>query len=344
MSTDKTPQVSESLQNKVAQAASLLTVVPEVKEAHEAVKTAALQEGANALDIAQYCQEIIWTRLAQMGVYKDDTSHDILMAATTKEGTARRHFCENGEPQIPEVRFAAIWAILKSGNEEEKSDDLIDYAALQKGMNDMGTAVAEHLKANRPIGQWSDEELLRQYDPNCQPAIVDELRKRSKDRPFVIFSNEQEGIVDVAASSRMLKEARKRQTPTIYKMADALKTLYKAGEFPSIVYYECPLHPDVLLLEGFCDQCGHTWEAVPDEARQFARLVMEDGDAPSRGPSLRQFINDARQGVDTVAQDYPQTKVRFDNLKAEDKLPSLKRRTATAESTVADPFHAHKRF
>ena len=357
MSDGKAPKTCEVLEVKVVKAARLLEAIPEVQAAHKAAnyeaakqhevaKVEAPSQGVNVLELSQFCQELVWSRLAQMGIYRDEQSHDILVSPSTKEGTARKHFCENGDPQVPEVRFAAMWQILNDDGCGPVLDD--DIGTSQQSMTSLVQSVADGLKANRPIGQWSDEELLRVYSPMCQSAVVDELCRRSKNRPFVIFSNESEGVVDIQASARMLKEARKRSTPTIYKVADALKTLYKSGDFPSIVYHECPLHSGVLLLDGFCDQCGHSWEGVSDEVRQFARLVEEAGDAPLRGPSLRQFINDARQGgVDSIAQDYPQVKVEFDNLKAEDKLPSLKRRTATTDSAdttdAVDPMNTGKR-
>jgi len=284
----------------------------------------------------------LWARLEKLGIYDDEDSHEILMSEDCQEGDARCFFCENGEPNLPITRFKRVWRILKDGGitvvgaENPVVEKSSENSAVLKQL-------VEIQKSNRHIGQWTDAELLAAYDPEASSIIIDELNQRAKGRRFIIFHNEDEGVIDQEASLRLLKEARKRKTPIHYKMSDITKKTYIAGEFPSQVYFECPIHKGILLFDGYCDECGHTWEAVDYTTRQFVRVVVECGQAPKEVFSLKQLISDARNGVEHLSMDYPKVAIEFSDRMKEDNLPSLKSRTAKAEDRVADPFQPGKR-
>jgi len=190
---------------------------------------------------------------------------------------------------------------------------------------------------------------MAMYGEKAPDDVVDELHKRSNGRPFVVYKSEIDGLVDCEASLRMLREARRRATPTFYKFADTLKVLWCAGEFPGEVYEECPLHPDVLLVDGFCDQCGHTWEGVTEMNRQFVRVVRDNGRAPDDGPSIRQMIDSSmlkssELGTPPIVQDYPKDWVDFQRMVEENRLPSLKRRMSIPTGVGRqDPFKSGNR-
>ncbi len=314
---------AEVLTAKVEKAAKLLEVVPSI------IRCASDSPGVDG-----FCKELIWGRLSDMGIYKDDESHRILVM-NVKEGEARKFFCENGDPQIPVARFAAVWAILKGG------DPNIDESTRPSEMGSTETIVEALTKSN--YGQWSDERLLSHYNPECESGVIEQLQKRSSGKPFIVFKDETLGIPDVEASLRFLRECRRnRNIPTTYKFGDVLKKLYAAGDFPSVVFHECPFHPNVLLFDGYCDQCCHSWEGVSEETRQFARLVYSYNEMPKEGPTLRQFINEARRGMDDLAKDYPKVKLVFDDAKQGGQLPILRRRTATQK--ISDPFNSSKRW
>jgi hypothetical protein len=218
-----------------------------------------------------------------------------------------------------------MWSILKGAGttEEQKEPNL-----------------AEVIAELKPIGQWNDQRLLEAYNSTCETGIITELTARSNDRPFIVFLNEAEGVVDIATSNLLLREARRRITPSQFKVGNTLKRVYKAGEFPSLVLTECPFHSHVLLFDGFCDECGQSWKGVSYEAMQFARIVAELSEQPSDSPSLTRFLKSAKEG--TMQDDYPKVKLEFDERQEDNKLPNLKRRTAT-HGGVSDPFHCNKR-
>jgi hypothetical protein len=275
----------------------------------------------------------IKSRLEALGIYEDDESLKLLESDDCTEGEARRAFCENGVPNLPPVRFKRVWGILKGKN--SVPDTISAPAHIQAA-----AGIEKVVQAIRPIDNWSDEELIAAYGPDCP---IDEMVRRSKGRAFVVFKNEEANIVDCDITLRMLREARKRETPVHYKSTDALKRLYRAGDFPSQVYEECPLHAHVLLLDGYCDECGHTWEGISLEAKQFARVLKESGEAPKDGPGIRQLLATARTGINALTSDYPKVSMKFHELKTEEKLPSLKSRKAVSTGKQ-DPFAAGKRY
>ena len=117
--------------------------------------------------------------------------------------------------------------------------------------------------------------------------------------------------------------------------------LYGSGDYPTLVYHECPIHKGILLLEGYCDKCGNTWDNVDSEGCQFVRVLVNCGEeTPTDAIGRKQLMSIAEEGVSSLGEIYPQIKIVFDDLKMEDKLPSLKSRTATASGVTYrnDPF------
>jgi hypothetical protein len=298
-------------------------------------------------------ENLIWSRLSYIGIYNDQDSYDMLMSDLFKEEDGRLVFCESEEPRLPLLRFKKIWSILKRRESDSVLEDVLDGKEVDK--EDLKAAVdAENKKASllddvvfsslKPIGQLTDAELLNRYSPESSSEVVEELLRRSKGRPFVAFSSERDGKIDQEITLRMLKESRKREMPIHYKVSDALYRLFVAGVFPSQVFYECPVHKGVLLLDGYCDECGHSWEGVDYKACQFVRLIVELGQCPKERPSLRQLIADARScssdDMNALELDYPNVAAVFRERCEEDKLPSLRSRTASSEAShVSDPFN-----
>ncbi len=273
----------------------------------------------------------ILRRLAVLGIYQDEESHKLLLSDFCTEGLARQVFCENGNPNLPVVRFKQIWSILKDQKVSEVKSEKIE------GVEKLVDSIASAIK---PMAAWGDKELIEKYNPECSSDIIDELDRRTKGFNFIVFSDEALGIPNVETTLRMLREVRRRGDGSMvhYKVGDSLKKLYRAGDFPSSIYNECPFHSNVLLVEGYCDECGHSWEGVNDDTRQFARITKEKGESPKDGPSIRQFISTARNGIEELSKDYPKVRIAYDDCKAEGKLPSLRRRTSSISNKTSDPF------
>ena len=328
----------EALESKVKQAAATIKVVLDRFE----------EENDQAYITPE---DYIWERLQDLGIYRDAESHEILLSTDCTEGEARRVFCENGEPNLPPVRFKRAWTILK-GNVAPQNDFSDDAEVSMctkeiRGMKVIETvkmAVSEIAKINRPIGQWSDEELVSKYEPDCEQEIIDTLDKRSKGKAFVIYDDEANNKVNIAATLSMLRQVRKGHNLVHYKVGSAIKRLYRAGHFACETSFECPLHPGVLLLVedgvGYCDECGHAWKLEAYDNMQFARIVYEMGDAPEDKAYLRQFVNNCNTGtLEQLGQDYPKALLKFEERKADDTLPRLKRRSSIDNRGPSDPMN-----
>lgn len=347
------------LSKKITEASKVIVSIPDFVESLKSSMPVSEQVTQLAVSESQYnneklCQEYIWRRLGKLGVYNDDTSHEILMSEDCTEKDARRVFCENGEPNLPPARFKRVWSILKNADVKSLSDAKADieatgtppedhsdlYSNLKKGLKDLGSELASAIQ--KPFGQWKDKELLEAYGIDCDAEIIRVLAERSNGRAFVVFADEENAKIDLETSLRMLREARRRETPVNYRVADALKRLYVAGEFPNMFYIESPFYKGTLLIDGYCDESKLSWNEVPYECMQFARLAMDLGEAPTEKPGQRQFIQTAlQQGIDGLGEDYSETALEFRERKAEDSLPNLRVRFSTKpNSAVADPFKA----
>jgi hypothetical protein len=334
-----------ALSSKIAEAAKIVLGIPKFTD--DVPRSGSSLPGAMEESEQQIAEGYIRSRLEKLGVYGDEMSNEMLMSADCTEGDARHAFCENGEPNLPVVRFKRVWSILKAGVKQAEKTESVEKDESAIDFERLATDLKTGFESMKPIGQWTDAELMAKYGPECPDEISEELDRRAKNRPFVAFMDEVEGIVDVDTSLRLLKEARKRETPIHYKTGDALKRLFRAGDFPTQVYHECPLHKSVLLVDGYCDVCGHSWDGIEEKARQFVRVIADCGEAPSSGPNIRQLITTARQcrgDLSDLANDYPKVYTHFKDQEAEGKLPSMKSRTATQGSRQADPFKPSKRF
>jgi hypothetical protein len=194
-------------------------------------------------------------------------------------------------------------------------------------------------KSNRPPGQWKDEELLEDYNQDCDPEIERALKQKAGEAPIIVFSNEEEGVVDVQASLKHLRLSRRRERmPETARVNGKIKRLYRVGEFPSLVMYQCPFHPDVILFDGYCDKDDVDWSEVGYEAMQFARLVCEADEQPTKRRDVLAFVEAATEGVETLKADYPKIGLEFDRLGREDDLPNLKQRHSGSRRTQ-DPIN-----
>lgn len=317
---------AEALKSKIAEAAKLLVAIPNfVKES----------EPVSSESPFLVAQKWLIDRLAMLGVYQDEESHDILVNHVT-EGDARAAMCENGKPNIPVGRFKVVWSIL-SGRK-----------SISTGISEPDEEIlAKTFKAHRGFAQWSDKELLEVYGLNCQSGVEDELKKRSKGKRCIVFSNEETNEVDISHSLHFLRESRRRDIPIHDQMGDVLRKVYVVGEFPSLTYIECPIHDDTLLFDGYCDQCTINWKDIPYEVLQFVRVVVNEGEGPTNRRERNQLARSCREtnALNKLAEDYPKVRLIYDELAKKDALPSLKRRTASTDDGSQDPFQpGNRRF
>ena len=318
-----------SIQDKVSKAAELLISIPNFISACKNNITATV-ETVKSSD-ADITQKWIWSRLEKLGIYEDEESNEILVSSDCQEGDARRFFCENGQPNIPIARFKRVWTILKGLKIEEKKESNPD------------SEIKDLINLVRPIGQFSDDELLAKYGLECAEGVIDELSKRAHGRNFIVFKDKASGEIDLTLSKKFLKVARHKDTPSQIIIEEVYYKLYAAGQFPNAMYEECPLHRGVLLTEGYCDQCQVSWSPVKAKERVFIRVIKDEGDAPTSRLDIRKLVTEASgdSGIVELRRFYPVIASKFEELEEEDRLPSLRIRSSEF-CEVQDPFNVGK--
>jgi len=275
-------------------------------------------------------ETFVWECLNALGIFDDDISYEILMSKDCKEGDARAVFCE--EMHIPVPRFRKIWGILKEGGTEESGSH-------------MSTSNIDALKAVvqsvRPIGQFSNKELLVRYSENPEDsAAEDELRKRSNGNRCIAYG--KDGSLSVTMSASLLAKAKKGiNIPSIMKTENGdIFRVFNIGDSPEQTYDICPVTGKV-LFEGYSDVLGVTW-VVPQEVRQFIWLMNDQGikiDAFTAN-NIQKLYKD--EGFDALKMQYIKIADVYEELKDLGDLPALKAKLTSRQTKIADPFGNRK--
>lgn len=276
-------------------------------------------EGVQMFANEEKAEQAIWECLAKLGIYDDDVSLELLMSDDCKEGDARAVFCDTGKLPVP--RFRKIWNILKDGAEPKQERET------------SGGLSKEMIQTITPVGQWSDKDLLEKYGPTCSQAVETELKVRSEMRPCIVFKNKDE--VDIETSMKLLREARRREVPNVYKADGQTKKVYRISEFPEDTYTRCPVTGNI-LFDGYSEKIGVTWE-IPYEALQFIALLVREGVQVS-AITARDLQKEYKEnGLAGLRDLFPKIAVRYDELKEINELPNLKA-TLSSRDAKMDPF------
>lgn len=279
---------------------------------------------AKDYDFSSVVQKISKT-LDLIGIDDSDLGVKILEAETTVFDDFQKSLLDSGpvttksnitvpSPEFTIARLKIAWEILKGNNPFEKKEEKKDLSS--------------NLVIPKPIGQWSDLELLEAYGRNCPIDVEEQLRRQTRGRYAIIFT--KDGEVDVERSLYMVRMARNQKTPATFTIQNEICKVFRIGEFPMDVFYECPIHSDILLVDGYCHECGKKWETDPNnyERNVFLRLISEKEDVNMRIYRTKDF--------DYLKSDFPKIFMEFEELKEEGKLPSLKRKLS--KSREGDPF------
>ena len=245
--------------------------------------------------------------------------------------TIAKSFIPLGE--IPPIKAKVAAGILKTAHE------VAEIVELPKKESD-SSVLADLIKSQRPVTQWSDNEVLDKYIKTDDEQYESELQRRAKNRRFIILKEGTQEEVDVEASLVMLKRARKDDIPSFVTSEDKrVIHIYKVEEYhvSNRVRYESPLRPGVMLFDGFCQVSNQNFKKVPDTARKFLRLIHNVEGNQSRMEETR-LVEIAEEGIDGLGRIFPEVLEQYMELASTDNLPSLKT-IAPVETRQADPFY-----
>ncbi|MDO8640884.1 MAG: hypothetical protein Q7R33_05020 [Nitrosarchaeum sp.] len=269
--------------------------------------------------------------LELMGIDDTDIGFSILQSsAVTVEDFVRQIGLKN--VSIPLARIKIVLMMLQGQDpfaQKEVSDEMF-----AKGHENLSAIqlLAKQIEQNKPIGQWSDVELLAKYGKDCPLDVEQEVVKRSKSRPCIAFNDD--GTINQTISLMMLRQARYQETPkTFIDSVSKMFTIYRGGDFPMSVLYECPIHQQVLLVNGYCEECGLSWSDVEQNKEKFALLRLISDSVKLDPIAIRAYREKTFQELTAL---YPKIALVYEELKEEDKLPTLKRRLS--KNKQGDPF------
>lgn len=291
------------------------------------VLTQRVEAAAQAMKIAV---DEAFEKLAKLGIEKDDEDAlALLEAETTTSQDAQDAF-----DGVPVARFRAGWAILKG--KAKKTEEASGEAA----------SLGDVLSSLKDIRRYKDAELLDAYSPDASTEIYDELNKRSHNRPFLVYDGE---TLNKDLSLKMLREARSKETNPTHSFLKDGKTvtvrLLRVGEFPQLWLYQSPIHPDIILVDGYCSECDNTWEGVSMDDRVIVRVAVDaDGVDVGSKAKIHELIQRVRKEGANFLLDVPAVKLRYDELKDIGRLPTLRQRPGTSASGTQDPFYQHKTY
>lgn len=279
----------------------------------------------------------LWAHLFALGIENTADGESLLVADTTTESDARAIMVD-GKGAYPAhvphtemvkiARFKAGWAVLKGRGQKPEVVDENDHAY---------AGIGKLVEAIKPVTQLKDKELLARYDLDAPSDVMEELKRRSHDRPFIVFDGETTRVM-VDVSAELLSLARRHEVPSTYMVDNKLVRTHRVGEFPMLFVEECPLHPDYILADGFCEKCQDTWKGVEDAKRVAARVALNLGavhadDLAEIQGAMVLVGNGGLAGIPRVA-------LELEELRCEKKLPVLRRRMSRTGSS--DPFYVKK--
>ena len=308
------------------------------------------QRVQNAAKVMKITEDHVWVGLEGLGIGKTDEDAIVLLEAeTTREGDARRIFVDNlilanaADSQegvsVAPARFLAGWKILKG-----KADIQIEHDIVGRDGE-----ISKLIETIRPTHTFSDHELLTQYGPEASTEIVNELLTRSNKRPFIIYEEDNDTI-DHDNTINMLRTARRHETKQYHVvLRKSGKTeevrLYRADEFPQLWLEESPLHPGVILVDGYCDKCGDTWKGIQEDVRIVLRVARDMSAVKCETyAECNDLIKKARKSGANEFLEIPAVSRRYKELEDEGNLPKLKKRLSATRSGKQDPLFQHKTY
>lgn len=281
-----------------------------------------------------YCdspEKVILAALNNLGISDDEIGLKILEAPSTDSSDFNSALIEL-KVNMPLPRVKAAWLILKGQDpfkQKEVSLTTHDPSLIEE--------IVKRLEKQKPIGQWSDSELLQNYEKNCPLQVEEELTKRSKGRPCIIFVNNE---INLEVSLELLRQARQMGTPTTYFVKNETVKVYKIGDFPMEMFYECPVHSHVLLVNGYCEECGLVYKDYEKEKEKYIFMRMISEIEKIQPIALRAYLDSS---FDELKSMFPKVMLKYTELKEEEDLPTMKRRLSSTKD--GDPFRVvHKQY
>jgi hypothetical protein len=296
-------------------------------------------EAANFLKIPQ--TEILEV-LKNLGI--DDTPEGLMLLdsviTTTDYLEDSLHLSNNS---IPILKVKVAVAILKGRDPFVKSE--VAMASKKESEGTVTNAIVDALKAQRPIEQLKDKELLELFQEDRDEKIAQELNRRANGMPFIVITigKTKAGLenINIEATADLLKRARKGIAQQNIVIEGGSVPVYKISELDpeSLINEICPICEERDLYRGYCDKCNMLFTGLSDDVQKFMMLVARSSGFSRKTASDRKDLYEtAKKGFDALVSEWPSVAKEFKRLQIIDELPKLRRARSTP-SVLKDPFY-----
>jgi len=296
---------------------------------------------SKASELSKVSIEHLLEKLELLGIEDNDHAISLLESESAPEDVLKEGLKDLG---LPVIILNAVIKILKHGDvsaEKEYVASPINEAIKEqeaiRSSKSLEEVFSNVMASNKPISQYSDEELVTKYATTGDGELEAELIKRAKGSRFIASPYKEGGVdeIDVPATLRLLKKARRGEVfPSEFvDESGKMFRIFSVQEFSpeGRVVEMSPLSPKTALFDGYCSATSINFSGITDDCRAFMRIVLDQTEAKGAGYQLsasdkRDLISVARsKGIGSLKVMYPDLAVVFDEMKSIDDLPRLKK-------------------
>lgn len=307
--------------------------------------TVRFQKAAEALKLQDSELSNLKKVLSNVGIDEDDSGLKYLNSPVISNGDLNEILQLNfGEKGKFCIKAAAMY--LKGNDPFDNIHTQTARPQVLEPGNTPASAIIDFIKANKPIGQMTDAELLSLWNKNRDEETEAELNRRGKNQSFIVLKSGTQipgkEEIDIEYTLEMLKSARKRNNPSIIPYeGNTFASVYKISELNlnDRIIESCPICGEI-LWKGYCSECDSNFAGVGDDERAYVQLVVNSGKINIKTASDRKaIVISAGKGIDDLKITWPGIHKEFEELKLTGNLPKLRKIANRPAKAPADPFH-----
>jgi hypothetical protein len=254
--------------------------------------------------------------------------------SVTPFGDLRKLFCEDNKIAVPKLRMAIKF--LRGNKAEDKSKtDVIDpdLMALQAKYG---------ISLRYRFDDLPVEDLIPLYKPNKNNKITEILRKRFGNKKIIAFKpDSNELAVEETINYLADLEAAYPEEESI-EVDGELVRLYPIGQLPNQLVAEDPCYNGMPLKRDRSMANRINWSGIPFETRQFFRVLINNVEVkPDDRLNLSNLI---KKTINELKSMFPETYMKFKELKAKDELPKLQISITEAAIKKNNPFAVNRAY
>lgn len=133
-----------------------------------------------------------------------------------------------------------------------------------------------------PVANRSDEALLHEFQQDHPEldSIENELERRSKGKPFLVYQDDDCSILDMRNTLSFLKDCRKKEVASQGQYRDPVSNkllrLFRISEvnWKNRIREICPLDPKSILYRGYCSACDVNFSRYSYPQRQAIAFAI----------------------------------------------------------------------